>query len=220
MIGIYKITSPTNRIYIGQSVNIEKRFRRYKIIASNVKGQTRLFRSLTKYGSENHFFEVIEECEIDKLNERERYYQDLYNCIGDNGLNCKLTKVNDRSGKVSKFTLSRISKSQLGNNNWLGKKHTQETKDKISKANKGRRYSKEINLKKGRKGIIPPLKGIFGVNHPLSKKVIQYDLYGNIIKEWDCLSDIKRDLFYHIGNISSCCSGNLKTYKGYIWKYK
>ena len=29
MIGIYKITSPTNRVYIGQSVNIKKRFRSY-----------------------------------------------------------------------------------------------------------------------------------------------------------------------------------------------
>jgi len=30
MIGIYKITSPSNKVYIGQSINIEKRFKSYK----------------------------------------------------------------------------------------------------------------------------------------------------------------------------------------------
>jgi len=32
--------------------------------------------------------------------------------------------------------------------------------------------------------------------------------------------DIKRELKFHIGNVSSCLKGNLKTYKKFIWKYK
>lgn len=48
MIGIYKITSPTNKIYIGQSVNIEKRLKSYK---DNLpKSQTLLLRSFLKHG--------------------------------------------------------------------------------------------------------------------------------------------------------------------------
>ena len=31
-IGIYKITSPSNKIYIGQSINIERRFKEYKTL--------------------------------------------------------------------------------------------------------------------------------------------------------------------------------------------
>ena len=49
MIGIYKITSPTNKIYIGQSTNIENRWNDYyKMI--RCKRQTRLYNSLKKYG--------------------------------------------------------------------------------------------------------------------------------------------------------------------------
>lgn len=95
MIGIYKITSPSGKIYIGQSVNIEKRFRQYKNY--KCKEQIRLYRSLNKYTVEKHIFEVIEKCNIEELNERERYWQIFYNCIGKNGLNCQIT--NDKESK-------------------------------------------------------------------------------------------------------------------------
>lgn len=86
MIGIYKITNPNGKNYIGQSINIEKRFNQYKKLTC--KNQVILYRSLLKYGVENHIFEVIEECNIEILNERERYWQDFYNVI-EKGLNCK-----------------------------------------------------------------------------------------------------------------------------------
>jgi group I intron endonuclease len=77
MIGIYKIISPTNKIYIGQSTNIENRWISYKQ-NNNFQFQTRLKNSINKYGIENHQFIILEECTIDQLNNRERYYQDLY----------------------------------------------------------------------------------------------------------------------------------------------
>jgi hypothetical protein len=64
------------------------------------------------------------------------------------------------------------------------------------------------------------MKGIFSENHPRSIKVLQFDLNDNFIKEWNCLMDIKRELDYHIGNVSRCLKGNLKTYKKFKWKYK
>jgi group I intron endonuclease len=219
MIGIYKITSPNNRIYIGQSVDIKKRFNSYSRMYVKNQGQTRLHRSFLKYGVDNHKFELICECLESELNNYERYYQELFNCL-DNGLNCKLTKTNDRSGKVSKETLLKMGLAQIGNQNWLGKTHTQESKDKISIANKGRKYSEEVNKSKGRKGRESNRKGFFSENHPRSVKVLQFDLNNNFIKEWNCLMDIKRELNYHIGNVSSCLKGNLKTYKSFKWQYK
>jgi predicted GIY-YIG superfamily endonuclease len=44
MIGIYKITSPTNKVYIGQSLDIEKRFVNYKGLFC--KQQTKLYNCL------------------------------------------------------------------------------------------------------------------------------------------------------------------------------
>jgi group I intron endonuclease len=218
MIGIYKITSPSNRIYIGQSVNIQKRFTSYKRMYIKNEKQTKLHRSFLKYGVENHKIELVCECIESELNNYERYYQELFNCL-NNGLNCRLTKTNDKSGKLSKETLKKMSEISMGNQNWLGKTHTQETKDKISLANKGKKHSDEANKRKGRKGVKSEKKGIFS-KHPSCVKVIQLDLNNNFIKEWNCLMDIKRELNYHIGNVSGCLKGRLKTYKSFKWKYK
>lgn len=121
MVGIYKITSPKGKVYIGQSVNIEQRWRDHKSFYENFPLQN----SFRKYGFNNHIFEVKEECLIEELNSRERYWQDFYNVLGPNGLNCKLTNTNDLSGS-----------------------HSEETKKKIGSANKNRVFSEEVKVKK------------------------------------------------------------------------
>lgn len=113
MIGIYKITSPTNRIYIGQSVNIENRFKKYKYLGC--KTQTRLYRSLKKYGVKNHLFEILEECKVEDLNERERFYQDMnFGTCHKRSLNSTLTKTETKSGYLSKEVRNKIGKKQIG----------------------------------------------------------------------------------------------------------
>ena len=57
VIGIYKITSPTNRVYIGQSIDILHRFKTYKRMYSKNQHQTKLHRSFLKHGVINHKFE-------------------------------------------------------------------------------------------------------------------------------------------------------------------
>lgn len=91
--GIYKITSPSGKVYIGQSRNVLKRFREYKTL-SNCKGQNRLYNSFLKHGVDNHIYEIIEECSINFLNEKERYWQDYYEVLNEKGLNCVLTATN------------------------------------------------------------------------------------------------------------------------------
>ena len=145
MIGIYKITSPSGRIYIGQSVNINKRFIAYKNL--KCKSQRKLYNSFKKYGYENHVFEIIEECEKSELNIKERYYQDLYDVI-NKGLNCVLQELNGKSGKLSEETKLKIKTALLN--------RTEETKLKLSIAAKNRIMSSETRLKisnsnKGRK---------------------------------------------------------------------
>ena len=101
MVGIYKITSPTNKIYIGQSIDIELRWNNYRKMRA--KGQNKLYNSLLKYGPENHEFEILIECAEESLNKMERYYQELFNTQQE-GLNCRLTKTDDKSGKMLPFT--------------------------------------------------------------------------------------------------------------------
>ena len=113
MVGIYKITSPSNKVYIGQSKNIEKRFKQYSSL-SQTKLQKRLHYSFNKYGVINHKFEIIEECNIELLNELERYYQDFYNVLGKDGLNCLLTNTKDNIKVYSKETIDKIILGNLG----------------------------------------------------------------------------------------------------------
>jgi group I intron endonuclease len=111
MIGIYKITSPSGKIYIGQSIDLEKRRLSYK--RSQCKNQTKLYNSINKYGFSEHIFEVVEECFIEVLNERERHWQDFYNVLSEGGLNCRLTGTGDASGVRSQETIRKISTKRI-----------------------------------------------------------------------------------------------------------
>lgn len=99
MTGIYKIQNNiNNKIYIGQSKNIEKRLKDHKNRANDTNSNEynrHLYRSMRKYGIENFSFEIIEECNVDELNEKERYWIEYYNSFF-NGYN--LTFGGDSSG--------------------------------------------------------------------------------------------------------------------------
>lgn len=53
------------------------------------------------------------------------------------------------------------------------------------------------------------------------RKVYQYDLDGNFIKEWGCLRDIERELGFFTSVISNVCLGNCETSEscGFCWSY-
>ena len=52
------------------------------------------------------------------------------------------------------------------------------------------------------------------------KKVNQFDLQGNFIKQWNSTREIERTLKISHSVISKCCREKQKTSHGYIWKYK
>ena len=85
MIGIYSITNlVNNKVYVGSSTNINHRFITHKSrLRNNIHCNKHLQNAWNKYGEENFKFEVIEECEEDKLTEREQYWIDFYG-----GMNC------------------------------------------------------------------------------------------------------------------------------------
>ncbi len=136
--GIYKISSPSGKIYIGQSIDIHRRKKEYKKLGK--KTNIKLYNSIKKYGFEKHLFEVLELCISDKLNERERYWQDFYN-VTTKGLNCRLTTTDNKSGKLSEETKRKISEAHKG------KIVSEETRKKMSEVNKGKKLSEETKQK-------------------------------------------------------------------------
>ena len=125
--GIYRIISKTQKIYIGQSVDIHGRWDYYKKYSA--EGQPKLHKSLNKHGFENHKFEIIEECSKEMLNEREIYWIQFYDSFNtEHGMNLR------SGGDCSIFSEeSRERMSAAGK----GKIITEEHKNNISKANKG-----------------------------------------------------------------------------------
>lgn len=226
IVGIYKITSPSNNIYIGQSVNIEKRFKRYKSL--DCVKQIKLYRSFLKHGIENHKFEIVKECNEDKLNILEREYQEFYNSVNF-GLNCLFTKTNDKSGSCSEETRIRIKNGMIGRKITWGDKISKSkkgntivseiTKNKISLSLTGRKQSKETKLKRAKKitGSNNGMHGILGHKNHFAKKVSQYSLSGEFIKVYDCIKYAIEET--GAKNIGECANGNRKTAKGYIWKW-
>lgn len=107
--GIYKITSPSNKIYIGKSVNIRNRISFYKNIIC--KDQRKLYNSILKYGWNAHVFEVIYVCQDFELNDMEKFYIKYYDTFNtEHGLN--LTEGGN-GGRLSEETRDRIRKSML-----------------------------------------------------------------------------------------------------------
>jgi len=134
--GIYKITSPTNKIYIGEATNLKNRCSHY-LNPNNVKKQRAIYNSLIKYLPEAHKIEIIELCAKDLLLERERYWQEFYDSV-NNGLNCFLTKTSNCKKLYSDETKKIMSIRASGENNaFYNKKHTKETLEKMSNASKG-----------------------------------------------------------------------------------
>jgi hypothetical protein len=58
------------------------------------------------------------------------------------------------------------------------------------------------------------------VVNKLKKKILQFDLNGNFIKEWESIAEASRQCKTHSSNLSLCCLGKIKSSQGFIWKYK
>ncbi len=147
--GIYMIRHK-EKIYIGQSSDVENRFSQYYKKAK-CKGQKLLYRCLNKYGVENHDFIVIHRVDIGVLDKHElreilnklesHYINKLKSFVDDNpenGLN--LTKGGD-CPVMSNETIFKISESHKGMT------HTEETKQKMREIKIGTKASPETKMK-------------------------------------------------------------------------
>ena len=120
---IYKFTNKKNgKHYIGQTNNLQKRYNGHKSESFNPKasGYWLPFHcAIRKYGFDNFSFEVLEECSVNELNEKECYYIQKYNSIVPNGYNMTLGGSSSHSIKLNIEQLQEIDQllihSQLTN---------------------------------------------------------------------------------------------------------
>jgi len=237
MIGIYKITSPSKRIYIGQSIDIDKRKTSYINKHQYALGP-KIYNSINKHGWDKHQHKVIEECSLEQLNERETYWKQYY--IDQYGwekmLFCELH--DNGGGSRSEEVKQKISINSLGKNSIIIHQFNLDgeyIKQWDSIVNAENIYGKGIKDNLANKILtsggyiwsynnnVPDSNYINKVKNKYSSlrtSVLQFTLDGNIIKEWGSIIEIEREYNFKNSNISAVCGGKQKTAYGYKWAYK
>ena len=135
--GIYMIVNKINeKRYVGSAENFNKRWEHHLSLFRTGK-HTKFFQNaFNKYGGENFVFIIIEEVEdLIQLVPREQTWLDFYKSyLPENGYNISPTAGSSLGRKLSEETKQKISSSKKG------KHHTEETKKKIGLAKKGKNH--------------------------------------------------------------------------------
>lgn len=241
---IYKITSPTNKIYIGQSSNLRKRWMTYNKL--RCKEQPKLYNSFIKHGIDNHIFEIIHILPHDVtqiiLDNYEILYWQLYKNCGFEVLNVKDPGGN---GKHSLETIEKMKKPKTeshkqklrGPNNHMfgrfgelnhmfGKTHSPEVRNKIRLSVQGKmvgekhpHYGKKFNKDVVDKIIKNRTGKYTGKSNHASKSINQYTKSGVFIKFWEYATLASNELKIDLSAIIKCCKNKLKSTGGFTWSY-
>ena len=169
-----------------------------------------------------HFLCHMLLCKIYPNNEKLKYA--LWSMCNKNDLKKLSYNITPKT-----YEMLKQQQSEVHRKNRTGKKHSEETKQKQRNAKLGIKQSEEHKQKRFTKitGIkrnsTTKEKMSLSATKPkphLYKPVVQYDLQGNFIKEWESLQHAALSLGKRNSNICECCKGKIKTAYGYIWKHK
>lgn len=229
---IYKITNKINgKSYIGKTNNIKRRWNEHKWGKGNTAILNKAFK---KYGVDNFEFSLLEERKFKSINELNEILSQMeidyiakYNTF-KKGYNATLGGEGTIGHFVSESTrrkFSILAKERCKSEEYRkklsdtmkGKHLSPETKEKIKKAlaNRDPSVYKKIGLKL--KGKPREHEMIMKAAAKRRKPILQYDKYGNFLKEYSGAIEIG---YNTAANIIACCKGKISSAYGYIWRYK
>ena len=203
---IYKITNTiNNKIYIGKTVNtIEYRWHQHVREAHNKKNTNILLHNaINKYGYNKFTIEVLEQCDNEMLNEKEKLYIYLYDSFYKKGKGYNMTQGGDGGCKYNDKEIL-----ELWNQGLNIKQIAQQLKARPQTIGIHlRNYISHEEIKKRQDN--------------LNKKAVeQYTLDGKFLYTWDSATDAARELGLAGGShISGCCRHKEFSASGFLWKY-
>lgn len=204
--GIYKITNPTGKIYIGQSSDCNVRERIYR----NYKGNdtSLIGYSIRKYGWDQHKFEVIHKCNLEELDTWEIHFITLYDTLlTRHGLNLKPGGSIGAGYKFTDEQRKQRSQQLRGENNPMyGKHNSPEAIEKIRAKTKGVAKSEVA-----RKNI--------NTNH-FRKPIAQYTRSRIFIRNWSSAKEASDSTGLNHAVILRVCDGKGHSCGGYHWKHQ
>lgn len=143
MFYIYRYTCKINKkIYIGKTNNPSRR--KIEHLSDSRTGISYFYNAIRNHGYENFEFEILEKSDNEEIIYKLETYYILYYKSNKRNLGYNLTSGGDGLRNLSEETihkLSNIGKLRIGKKNtFYGKHHSIETKNKISNANRGKKY--------------------------------------------------------------------------------
>lgn len=216
---IYKITSPSGKIYIGQTKNIESRYRSYK--AANCKSQKIIYNSIIKYGFKSHLFTILHKgLSKEKADELEIFYINFFK-------NKKVSlNIKDGGNITYNFKTKAIYKLDFNFN------IIEEYSSLLEAGLKNNIKSSLISTCIFRKsyytsGFYWCLKSKYCKNFSFKKSKIilnkgnicKFNLEGNLLKTYISYNEIKKDGF-NIDAIQMCLNKNKQYSSGFLWCYE
>lgn len=205
---IYKYTSPSGKVYIGQTTNERHRRATWFCEKYRYAGKA-INRARAKYGPENFKYEILykstfpdKESATQQLDTLESYFIGKYNSY-KNGYNNTLGGCVGRGIIHSKESIERQRKAMLG------RKQSKEVIEKRRKSLIGIKHTKEAteNSKRLRR------------SSGRLKQVIQYSLCGAPVRIWSCVAEAAEKLRIVDKNIYRAIKTGGR-YKGFYWKNK
>lgn len=234
--GVYIILNKENgKFYVGSSIDVRKRIKGHKVdLEKNKHHSILLQRAYNKYGKDNFIFKLMEEIKAEELECREQYWLDFHQCYTTEiGYNISKNTSKPFLG-LKRSEEYKIKKSLDYKNKWNNMSEEEKKNHPIiaMKRKKGYKISENhlekikslvnstINSEKG-KATRKLMAAKVNYNN-FRKPVLQYDLEGNFVKEWDSLKEANIALNKHIYSrgISNCCKGIQKHAYNFIWKFK
>ena len=201
---IYLITNLENqKRYVGQTVNtILHRWRDHVDEAyEGNKSNSLLHRAIIKYGASSFSIEQLEECQDKDLNEKVKYYIKEYDTYYTHNKGYNMSYGGEGNTKYSDEEILYL---------W----------------NQGYRNCEIARLLGATQNTIGlRIKALVGNNAAQARRamcakvsVIQYDLYGNYIRDWDSVSSAEKELKLAAGSVSRCCNKQRTNSGNFLWK--
>lgn len=227
---IYKITSPTGKVYIGQTRNLNRRMRDYSKLKCT--SQVRLFNSLKSHGFEKHRFEClyfgfITDEELEKM--EAEFIAQYDSTSTERGLNVLASGKRNPVTASAKRPMSEETKKAIGDAN-RGKKRTPfmravlsannamhhvEHREKMRESVKQAMKNPEVRRKISETKRLQMSQG-----SPQCKAVIKMDMQGNVIERYHSARYAAELNKTYSSRITEVCRGIRIQHKGFLWRYE